>query len=149
MPSARRFPPPWTIEEHNNACFIVRDKDGQALGYFYFEDESGRRSAAKFGRDGLELLGVVGAPHLECVEPAAETCELIRRQLGDGFGDLFDFHAAQYSTGGGRKPIGSELLINGDIRRPQVTVRSSVAKSPIRGKLQALAERRDKLRGSR
>ena len=21
----RRFPPPWTVEEHNNACFIVRD----------------------------------------------------------------------------------------------------------------------------
>jgi len=42
----RRFPPPWTIEEHNNACFIVRDKGGQALAYFYFEDEPGRRSAA-------------------------------------------------------------------------------------------------------
>jgi hypothetical protein len=23
--SARRFPPQWTIEEHNDACFIVRD----------------------------------------------------------------------------------------------------------------------------
>jgi hypothetical protein len=30
----RRFPPPWTIEEHNAACFIVRDNNGQALGYF-------------------------------------------------------------------------------------------------------------------
>ena len=43
----RRFPPPWMIEEANNACFIVRDNTGQALGYFYFEDEPGRRSAAK------------------------------------------------------------------------------------------------------
>ena len=43
----RRFPPPWTIEENNNACFIVRDSIGKALGYFYFEDEPGRRSAAK------------------------------------------------------------------------------------------------------
>jgi hypothetical protein len=42
----RRLPPPWTIEEHNNACFIVRDKTGQALGYFYFESEPGQRSAA-------------------------------------------------------------------------------------------------------
>jgi hypothetical protein len=42
----RRFPPPWTIEEHNQACFIVKDAGGQALGYFYFEDEAGRRSAA-------------------------------------------------------------------------------------------------------
>ncbi len=43
----RRFPPPWTIEENNNACFIDRHKNGQALGSFYFEDEPGRRSAAK------------------------------------------------------------------------------------------------------
>jgi hypothetical protein len=47
MPTARRFPPPWTLDEHNDACFIVRDATGQALGYFYFEDEPGRRSAAK------------------------------------------------------------------------------------------------------
>ncbi len=37
----RRFPPPWSIEENNDACFIVRDNNGQALGYFYFEDEPG------------------------------------------------------------------------------------------------------------
>jgi hypothetical protein len=30
---ARRFPPPWTIDD-NGACFIVRDTNGQALGYF-------------------------------------------------------------------------------------------------------------------
>jgi hypothetical protein len=30
----------------NNACFIVRDRNGQALGYFYFEQEPGRRAAA-------------------------------------------------------------------------------------------------------
>ena len=50
MPSnlnPRRFPPPWTIEEANNAYFIVRYNTGQALGYYYFEDEPGRRSAAK------------------------------------------------------------------------------------------------------
>jgi len=43
----RRFPPPWSIDEANDACFIVRDRTGQALAYFYFEDEPGRRSAAK------------------------------------------------------------------------------------------------------
>ena len=43
---ARRFPLPWSVEEYN-ACFIVRDRDGQALAYVYFEDEPGRRSAAK------------------------------------------------------------------------------------------------------
>jgi len=45
MPSARRFPPPWSVEEQA-ACFIVRDSGGQALAYIYFEDEPGRRSAA-------------------------------------------------------------------------------------------------------
>ena len=30
----------------NDACFIVRDKNGQQLGHFYFEEEPGRRTAA-------------------------------------------------------------------------------------------------------
>jgi hypothetical protein len=44
MPS-RRFPPPWSVEEQET-CFIVRDANGQALAYVYFEEEPGRRSAA-------------------------------------------------------------------------------------------------------
>ena len=47
----------------------------------------------------VELRGMVGATGLECGETAAESSELIRRQLGDNFGDFFDFHGAQYSTG--------------------------------------------------
>ena len=54
--------------------------------------------ATKFGRSGVELLGVVGAPRLECGKPAAEAGELIRRQLRDNFGNFFDFHVAQYIT---------------------------------------------------
>jgi hypothetical protein len=46
MSSPRRFPPPWSIEE-SDACFVVRDANGQAVGYVYCEDEPGRRSAAK------------------------------------------------------------------------------------------------------
>jgi len=41
----RRFPPPWKIEELNNACFVVSDANGQKLAYIYFEDEPGRRAA--------------------------------------------------------------------------------------------------------
>ena len=40
------LPAAGTIEEMNDACFIVRDKNGQQLGYFYFENEPGRRTAA-------------------------------------------------------------------------------------------------------
>jgi len=39
-------PPPWRVEEQS-ACFILCDANGQQLGYFYFEEEPGRRSAAK------------------------------------------------------------------------------------------------------
>jgi hypothetical protein len=42
----RRFLPPWPVEELD-ACFVVRDSNGQQLAYVYFEDEPGRRSAAK------------------------------------------------------------------------------------------------------
>jgi hypothetical protein len=45
MPN-RRFSPPWTVEDIG-AAFLVRDANGQQLAYFYFEEEPGRRSAAK------------------------------------------------------------------------------------------------------
>jgi hypothetical protein len=45
MPT-RRFPRHWTVEEQD-ARFVVVDHSGQKLAYIYFEDEPGRRSAAK------------------------------------------------------------------------------------------------------
>jgi hypothetical protein len=44
--SERRFPTPWTFDVANNACFIVRDHNGLAIAYVYFESEPGRRAAA-------------------------------------------------------------------------------------------------------
>ena len=38
-----------TVQEQA-ACFIVRDHDEQALAYIYYEEEPGRRSAAKLLR---------------------------------------------------------------------------------------------------
>ena len=45
MPS-RRFPVPWTFEDHNDSCFIVKDANGLAVAYVYYEEEKGRRAAA-------------------------------------------------------------------------------------------------------
>ena len=42
----RRFPSPWDIEEANASCFIIKDNNGQALAYMYFESDPGRRTAA-------------------------------------------------------------------------------------------------------
>ena len=42
----RRFPPPWSVDELDE-CFVVRDHNGQQLAYVYYEEEPGRRSAAK------------------------------------------------------------------------------------------------------
>jgi hypothetical protein len=56
MPSPRRFPPPWTIEELDDAGFVIKDSTGQKLAHVYYEDElakllskeePGRRSAAR------------------------------------------------------------------------------------------------------
>jgi hypothetical protein len=46
MPAPRRFPPPWSVDELE-ACFVVKDGSGQKLSCVYFEEEPGRRSAAK------------------------------------------------------------------------------------------------------
>jgi hypothetical protein len=55
-----RFPPSWRVDE-TDACFIVRDAGGQALAYVYFEDEPGRRAAAKLlSRDEARRIAANG-----------------------------------------------------------------------------------------
>jgi hypothetical protein len=41
----RRFPPPCSAELTPN-CFIVRDANGQALNYVYYESEPGQSGHA-------------------------------------------------------------------------------------------------------
>jgi hypothetical protein len=44
-------PAPWSIEE-KATCFVVRDRNGQALSRVYFKDQHGRRSVGTvFTRD--------------------------------------------------------------------------------------------------
>ena len=43
---ARRFPPPWSVEDID-AAFVVKDSAGQKVAYVYYENEPRRRSAAK------------------------------------------------------------------------------------------------------
>src|SRR5439155_23868203 len=66
--TARRFPPPWSVQELD-ACFVVKDGGGQKLAYrSYYEEEPGRRSAAKLlTKDETELKGPgphAGGPRL-------------------------------------------------------------------------------------
>jgi hypothetical protein len=39
--SSRRFPPPWTVEE-SDACFVVRDVNGEVLAYVYCEEAAAK-----------------------------------------------------------------------------------------------------------
>jgi hypothetical protein len=46
MTVRRRFPPPWRIEEGSES-FVIRDSNGQALAYVYFDDEPVRQMSMK------------------------------------------------------------------------------------------------------
>jgi hypothetical protein len=73
MPAARRFPPPWTAEE-TDACFVVRDANGQT--YVYFEDEPSVPDV-QISR----FLPTVGCPFAHARRSAAGTGSLRKRVL--------------------------------------------------------------------
>jgi hypothetical protein len=82
VPSPRRFPPPWTIEELNDACFVVKDSNGQALAYVYFEEAPGRRSAAKLltKDEGRRFAANVAKLPVLLSTGLADLCPLLREQ---------------------------------------------------------------------
>ena len=67
----RRLLPPWTFEDSNDACFIVRDKPPRARVCSYCELEPGRRAAAN-------LLTKDEAPRIAA--NIAKLPELLRRR---------------------------------------------------------------------
>ena len=78
----RRFPPPWTADE-TDACFIVKDHNGQAMAYVYFEDEPGRRMAANLlTRDEARRIAtnITKLPELLGAEPKPDANALVHRR---------------------------------------------------------------------
>jgi len=46
MPSPRRFPPPWTVEDIGGS-FVVKASNNRPLVFIYYREGVGRRSLAK------------------------------------------------------------------------------------------------------
>jgi hypothetical protein len=78
----RRFLPPWDIED-NGSCFIVRDHNGQALAYTYYEQEAGRRTAANLltrGEARRIAANIAKLPNLLGAEEKADGNALLHRR---------------------------------------------------------------------
>jgi hypothetical protein len=68
----RIFPPPWSVEELNS-CFVVKDANGQALAYMYFEKEPVRRFRHELlTRGEAERIAAVFAKLPEMLKPATD-----------------------------------------------------------------------------
>ena len=63
----RNFPPPWSVGELDS-CFVVKDANGQALAYMYFEKEPLSRVWRR------ELLTRDEAQRIAAILPNCRSC---------------------------------------------------------------------------
>jgi hypothetical protein len=88
MSAARRFPPPWFVDE-TDACFIIRDGNRQAVAYVYCEDEPG--TARGPFRKGESCYCTRAAR-------AAKRRGRLMPKFPDFYPDEFDLRAARMNT---------------------------------------------------
>jgi hypothetical protein len=71
MPSLRRFPPPWTIEELDDACFVVSDNNGQKFVSKIFGDKATLRHVRFTPKSdiGTQSWNVRFVPKADAAEP--------------------------------------------------------------------------------
>jgi len=63
----RHFPEPWSVDELDT-CFVVKDLNGQALAYMYFEKEPRHRHRRS------ELLTRDEAQRIAAILPSCRSC---------------------------------------------------------------------------
>jgi len=56
----RHFLPPWSVEELDS-CFVVKDVNGQALAYMYFEKEPRHHRRELLTRDEAQRIAAIFA----------------------------------------------------------------------------------------
>jgi hypothetical protein len=71
------------LQLENRSCFIVRDNNGQALSYVYYETEPGRRTAAGLlTRDEARRIAanIARLPELLGTQPKQDANPLFHRR---------------------------------------------------------------------
>jgi hypothetical protein len=80
---ARRFPAPWTVEEHRGISYIVRDANNFAVAYVYFEEDQLLRTGVNLmSKDEARKIAASIAllPELLGAEPKPDANALVQRR---------------------------------------------------------------------